>query len=285
MNTRRGLTLALATLLACGGTDAPRNAAEGRTFQYGAPATATATETSALHGALATAFDARTAPQTGDLQALADFSEVTATLLGDEGLGMAPAAFLRDGAPATALTLRGVARTLAGDPAFSDPACVVVTPTSVTLNRCAGTVTDASGTVTVHANGSLNVSGDTLGYDLTLNVDATQVDAQAGNITASASFHQAGTVTVKATTVTGHMARELAAQVSAQGQRVSFNVSETLDVNVTYDAAQGCVTGGTLEAKRVWVERPTGASAAQLPDRGALVTWTGCDTGTVAFSR
>jgi hypothetical protein len=62
-------------------------------------------------------------------------------------------------------------------------------------------------------------------------------------------------------------------------------VSEQLLLTgVTYDKVNACVTGGTLEAKRVWVKRPSGESATSLPSKGAKVTWQSCGTGSIAFS-
>jgi hypothetical protein len=54
--------------------------------------------------------------------------------------------------------------------------------------------------------------------------------------------------------------------------------------DVTYDKANTCVTSGTLEAKRVWVKRPSGESETSLPSKGAKVTWQSCDAGSIAFS-
>ena len=45
-----------------------------------------------------------------------------------------------------------------------------------------------------------------------------------------------------------------------------------------------CVTGGSVEVKRVWTARPAGSTAADFKDVAAKITWTGCNALTVAHS-
>jgi hypothetical protein len=60
----------------------------------------------------------------------------------------------------------------------------------------------------------------------------------------------------------------------------AFDESLAFDVTRSSNCSSG-VTGGTLEARRVWVSRPTGVPASQPPDEAARLEWTGCGTATV----
>jgi hypothetical protein len=84
------------------------------------------------------------------------------------------------------------------------------------------------------------------------------------------------------TTAVGSVTSEIALTVTAGGQTVSAALDESLAFDVTRSAtcASG-VTAGSLEAKRVWVSRPAGVPASQLPDEAARVEWSGCGTATV----
>jgi hypothetical protein len=100
----------------------------------------------------------------------------------------------------------------------------------------------------------------------------------AGDLTATT----AGSVT----TLNGTLGQELAASGTVDGNSDAFDVSEAVVLTgITYDKTPpACVTGGTLEAKRIWVKRPNGATAVSLPDKGAKVTWASCGNATIAIS-
>jgi hypothetical protein len=98
----------------------------------------------------------------------------------------------------------------------------------------------------------------------------------------SGSMHSAGRVVATATTAVGSITSEVSLTVSGGGQTLSAALDESLAFDVTRsDTCASSVTGGTLEAKRVWTTRPAGATPAQLPDEGATVEWTGCGTATL----
>jgi hypothetical protein len=284
---RYGIIAACALLAACGGSSGTRsNAAAGRTFSYGAPTTATSTETAALDvqvsgaSALGGPLDASSA---GTATGMADFSGATDALLGSSPVArMALPSSVSAPMPRLALSIAS---------ASVLPACVTVTAsgtaTTVTLAHCVETssYTDTNNvttTTTVTLDGTVHSAAPgSLDWDL-----QAQVSMTSPSLSLSGSSHQHGDLAVTSSTVKGSMLNETAITVAASGSSFSAAVDESLTVDVTYTAGPPeCVTGGTLEAKRVWVQRPQGATAAQLPDQGAKITWTGCGVAQIAFSQ
>jgi len=270
--TQRWFGLGLALLLgACGGSDKPReNSAASTTFGYGSPQAATSDQAGAM-GATVSSIDAfRAAPGTGSGLGAADAASITGALL--------------EGGPIASFSPAEVGATSAA--AFDVPACAVVTSGKVTFNGCRVTVsqssgnTSTSGSVTVNGNVSLSADGQTLTWDLTYGVGLTM--SGTSPLTMSGTSHSGGRVLVTATTAVGAITSEVSLTVSAGGQSASAALDESLAFDVTRsDTCASGVTGGTLEAKRVWTTRPSGASPAELPDEAAKVEWTGCGTATV----
>jgi len=269
---QRSLGLGFALLLAgCGGSSTPReNAAASTTFAYGAQQAATSDQAGAM-GATVESIDAfKTSPGTGSGLGAADGASVTGALL--EGGSIASFSPSAVGATSGA--------------AFDDPACAAVTSGKVTFTGCRVTISQASGgsstsgSVTVNGDVSLSADRQTLTWDLTYGVALTMSGTNA--VTMSGTMHSAGNVASTATTAVGTVGSEVSLTVSAGGQTLSAALDESLTFDVTRsDACASRVTGGTLEAKRVWTSRPAGASATQLPDQAAKVQWTGCGTATV----
>ena len=272
--TQRWFGLGLALLLgACGGSGTPReNSAVSTTFGYGLPQDATSDQAGVM-GATVSSIEAfRTAPGTGSGLGAADAASVTGALLQGGPIGSF--------SPAEVGATSGVA--------FEVPACAVVTSGKVTFNGCRVTVsqssggTSTSGSVTVNGDVTLSADLQTLSWDLTYGVGLTM--SGTSPLTMSGTSHSAGRVVVTATTAVGAITSEVSLTVSAGGQNVSAAVDESLTFDVTRsDTCASGVAGGTLEAKRVWATRPTGASPADLPDEAARVEWTGCGTATVSL--
>jgi hypothetical protein len=271
-----GLLAACTLATACGGGGDRGNAAAGRTFTYGAPVAATATETQALDGQLALAAGLQDQPDASGATVLADFSGISGALLG-EG-----AVIARLASPQVAARLSGSLAAVPVVEGYDNPACVTITATRVTLAGCSVVVVDVDTTITTVVSGFLAVPAPgSLDWDLTARVTMASPD-----IGMTATAHQSGAWTVTDTTVTGAQRAEIGVTARAQGQTVSAGLHESLDVDVTVDPGPpACVTGGTLEVKRVWTKRPQGATTADLPDGAAKVTWTACGAGTVAFSQ
>src|SRR5205823_13506914 len=105
-------------------------------------------------------------------------------------------------------------------------------------------------------------------------------------ITFNLSIHQSGNIAVTATTIKGNAVSDFGGTVSGQGQTVSFGLATAVIADLTYQSTPSyCVTGGTVEVKRVWTQKPQGASGAAFADLALKLSWTGCDQFTVAHSQ
>jgi hypothetical protein len=134
--------------------------------------------------------------------------------------------------------------------------------------------------VTVTGEVSLSADRQALTWDLTYGIGITT--SGTSSLTMTGALHSAGRVVATPTTAVGAIATEVALTVSAGGQTLSAAFDESLAFDVTRSSScSSGVTGGTLEARRVWVARPTGVPASQLPDEAARLEWTGCGTATV----
>jgi len=270
--TQRWFGLGLAVLLAaCSSSGTPaENAAATTTFVYGAPQVATLDQAGAMAATVSSIDAFRAAPGTGSGLGAADAASVSGALLqGGSIATFSPAAV---GATSAA--------------AFDVPACAVVTSGKVTFNGCRVTVsqssgeTATSGSVTVDGEVSLSADRQTLTWDLNYGIGLSMNGSSP--ITMSGTLHSAGRVVATPTTAVGSVASEISLTVAAGGQTVSAALDESLAFDVTRAAtcATG-VTGGSLEAKRVWLSRPAGVPSSQLPDEAARVDWSGCGTATV----
>jgi hypothetical protein len=274
-NTTRTFGLGLALLLsACGGGGSSnQNAATGAAFTYGTSQAATTSQVGAM-GATVASLDAfKAAPTAAAGLGAVDGGSVTGSLLKGSVPTFSPSSLGATDASA-----------------FDVPACAVVTPGQVAFNHCRVTVDETQGTSTTKGSASLNghvtlaADGKTLDWDLSFgaNVTSTDTASSTGTVTISADLHSAGHVVVTDTTAVGTMAQEVSLTISAGGQSASAAVDESVAFDVTRAASCGSgVTGGTLEAKRVWTARPSGATSTTLPDQALKIAWTGCGTGTV----
>ncbi len=269
--TQRWFGLGLMLLLGgCGGSDTPReNTAGSTTFTYGSPQVATPDQAGAM-GATVSSIEAfRAEPGTGSGLGAADAASVSGAFLEGGAIGsFSPAS---------------VGATSA---AFDVPACATVAIGKVTFDGCRVTVSQSSGgsstsgSVTVDGEVSLSADRQTLTWDLTYGVGLAMSGTSA--LTMSGTMHSAGRVVATPTTAAGSITSEVSLTVSASGQTVSAALDESLTFDLTRsDTCASSVTGGTLEAKRVWTSRPAGVDPAQLPDEAARVEWTGCGTATV----
>lgn len=282
------LAVAVASCLALGacGGGSSGNAAAARSFTYGTPTQSTSLQTGAVDGQLATALSAQSSPSASSAEAIASVSGLTGDLLGATPVAAAPAQ--RQAVAAARLAAARQLGAVAGD-GFDVPSCVTVDSANpavatVTMSKCTMTVTDTGSTTRIQVDGSLaadRVAG-TLAWSLTVVTDISETMVAA---TIDAALHESGKLTVTDTSIAGELQAELSGTETIQNQKFSFGVDEDVTLDLSYAGTPACVTGGTLEAKRVWTVRPAGASATQLPDEGALVTWTACGQGTIAFSQ
>ena len=155
-------------------------------------------------------------------------------------------------------------------------ACATVTSTSVTFSNC----TDTESGLTTTFNGSISVAAGAVTWGLTLTLSGTQ-----DSTTVNLNMHLSGKMTVTATKVTGNSLTEFSGSASANGQSVSFGLDNAAIVDLTYQSSPNfCVTAGSVEVKRVWTTKPSGASGSAYADAGVKLTWTGCGAFTVAHS-
>ena len=272
--THRWFGLGAALVLAgCGGSSTTHtNTAAGTPFVYGSSQPATSGQAGAMGGTVASIDAFLASPGTGSGLGAADAGNIAGAIL----QGGAVDSFSPSTVGAT------------GASPFDVPSCAVVSSTRVTFTGCKVTVsqtsggTSTNGSVTVNGDVSLSADHQTLAWDLTYGVALTMSGTSA--LTMSATQHSNGSVVATATTAVGTVTSEVSLTVSAAGQTLSAAVDESLTFDVTRSGtcATG-VTGGTLEAKRVWTSRPAGVPADQVPDEAARIQWTGCGTGTIQF--
>ena len=254
-------------LASCGGGGG--NAALSKTFNYGAPQAPTTAEQGAAASA-ATSVSATssfgTSPDSTKATSIVGLADsLAASALG--GSAIASAGFVQDG------TMSRAMRTAA-----TIPECTSTTPNSVTFNNCqqieSGFTFTLNGTVTVNASSA----SSSVEWNVTGNFSGTDQSGVSVNL----SLHQSGKLTVTATTVVGDSLSEIGGSVSGGGQSVSFGLHTAASVNLTYSA--DCITAGTIEVKRVWAQRPNGATGPEFADVAVKLSWTGCNTVQVQHS-
>lgn len=271
MTPNRWLSLAAAlSLSACGGNgkEEPRgNQAAGTPFTYGASQPASAEQAASMGSAVGSMESLGAAPGAAGALGSSDTGSVADAAIGPSAVG------------STGLSLSGPVT-------FDVPACATVTPTSATFSACRVTLSQTVGGNTISAvmtlsgSASRAASGQGGTWDLNLGVDFNMTGQQ--SMAGSVRTHRAGSVEVTATTARGSATAENTVTATLNGQTVSAAYDESLAFDLTHSATCATrVTGGTLEAKRVWVTRPNGATPAQLPDEAVKITWTACGVATV----
>ena len=281
------MTLALASCLAlgaCGGNDSHSNAAASKAFTYGASQALSATAATSASAAATNALTVKTAPDASGAQVLA--GGASSDLLPSSGMSLTAAGPEQQRAIAATRSAALSQLTSATVVSFDNQAtCVTASPNQVSMSGCSMTITDVNMMAKIQVDGSAawDAALGKLTWDLTLAsnmVFSSMTPAGSANV----HFHESGVLTVTDTTVKGDLLAELSMNASAQGQSVSAGVDEAVDLDVTYAGSPACVTGGTLEAKRVWTARPSNVSGLQYADVGAKVTWTGCGQATAVYS-
>lgn len=253
-----------AVLAACGGDDGGIGDGGGgdatdRTFDYGDPTPASPAQAMVLQGELSTIASLSASPSAAGAITLASINGVTSSLLGSPL-----------GGP-TAGQARAALSMGPGDD------CIAVTATSITYDDCEFT----SGGITTTTDGEFRTDGDgRFRWDLTVTSESTF-----GTYRSSGVYHLSGTITLADGSIRGEMGAELSATTQTGETSVSYAMSEVLIVDLDYQLDPPCIVGGTLEARRVWTERPAGLPASSAPDRAVLITWTGCGAATIQTSR
>ncbi len=170
---------------------------------------------------------------------------------------------------------------------FDNPDCVTLTATSVNYDHCTLADAETDGTMTLTVTGSLTRGLTSVDWAVTVSMAMTFYDT-GGNISIRVSSALTGHVAVSEVSadlwnVAGFARSENAASASGQGQSVSFAFTHNADIDLDYQPSLPCVVGGTIELKRVWSERPSGATAADLPNVGVNFQWMGCGVVQVSW--
>lgn len=275
----RTIFVGLVTLTAaCGGGGGARQ------LQYGTPqAPSTAEQLAGSDAQASLAANLSFAPTTEPTYGAPGLADQLVASLGGYA---APTA--RVGAPQVRRAVgRSVALAVGGT--GLDPACVGITPTSVTWSACvvsfsetdpySGDTTD----MTVRIDGRLGWNPGTGTTTWTIDERIAMTVVSGGDtMRMNGTVGLGGTVTVTASTIVGHTGSDVDVAVNYMGMNLGEAVATSLDLDLGYQADPFCVTGGTLTLQQLWTKRPAGATAADLPDQGWKFAWSGCGLFTVA---
>ncbi len=271
-------TVLLLALAACG-SSSTGNAAVGKSFTYGTPTAVSATQSTTLNSQLTGALALYAASDPSLSEQVSDTSGVTSALFGSStgtGFLVAPTSTARALVADGGTTARQL--TSFDGASFDDPRCATTSGGNLTMTGCSVTIIDQSSKTTITADGTATLAPGSLTWDFTVGMTMT-----GSGFSANAHAHRSGTLKATSTTVIGDVLTELSASASGGGASESLTVSESVSLDLAF--AAGCVNAGSLEAKRVWSQRPSDTSGGDYSDRGALVKWTGCGTATIALSR
>lgn len=268
----RKLTFAAlcAVVMACGGDDAEDPAS--RKFTYGSPSTATLEEQAAADSAQGGAGDALMVRSgaSSDGSSIAGLADQMASQAWGSAT-VAVAALRAAGIERAATTLRPAAD-LTG---FDDPACVTVTAGRIAYSGCTITV----GLDQLSVNGWLTRDGATLAWDIT-----SALHSVADTYDLDVSSHLTGNLTFGVGTIAGRVRSDNAATIHTAQASMHVAYTTIADLALEHDG-NGCVTGGTIELRRVWTDRAPGMpTTGEYADGGLLFTWQGCGVVLVARS-
>jgi hypothetical protein len=291
MSKRITVALCACVLAACGGgKDDHVNAAAGTTFSYSEPQPwsppSSASDAVESLTAFQTSSDEATAMAVqGALMQIA-FEAIPDDALGGFG-GFAattsdPTALVSDARSRTLATAFGIATAATQ---FNGECTTVASAadgvTTVTFGNCQYTDVSVDGSMTLTVNGKVVGRPGAVTWDVRYTVAFASTDGRM-----SFGYHDLGDVAVTSATVVAHQEADIAASVASGGQSASLGLAQAVDLDVAIDSTCATnITGGSLEAKRVWTKRPSGASAADLPNAGVRFNWTGCGVATAQFSR
>ncbi len=262
MNRLLPVSALISLLAACGGSSG--NAAASKTFTYGAPQTPTQSEqgaATAAQGQLSTTADFSASPTADKGASLIAFADEMAA----NALGSSSTPLPHPSGPAISRSLRNAD--------FSS--CSTVTATSVVFNNCSQ---NESG-FTFTLNGSVTVAAGVVSWDINGGFTSTGSNGSSGNV----SMHESGNLAVTATKVSGKALSDLSGTATNQGKSVSFGLATAVLMDLTYQSSPICVTGGTMEVKRVWTQKPAGVSGTD--DVAVKLSWTGCNAVQIAHGK
>jgi hypothetical protein len=279
--TRKAMISAVAVLAAaCGGSGPERTT---KNFSYESGTTTSASSLSAatdVAGGIQSSTQFRTAPDASAAASIVALPDAldgaldTTVLALQQGL-QAPSREERIAASAAA-------RLVSAADTSVTAGCATATPTQVTFSKCSVSASDANGTFTVTLDGTVSkASADEVKWDLTATLSGTTLS---GNATASVRYF--GDLTVTATSIDGYAESDKKLTASGPSGNVTASVTNSVDFEKVVVDATGCVSGGSVELKRIASvsgASATGSGSANL-DRALKLTWQGCGTVLVQHS-
>ncbi len=175
---------------------------------------------------------------------------------------------------------RRAAALLAGDlvadsPGWDDEGCWTVTATSIQFDHCTMTESGGTGTGSLGVNGTMHRAAGHVYWDLTVAMTMTSTTDD-GPVTLEYSDHATGDVTFGAGTIAGFERSDFSFSGRSPTESIDMKLTYNVDLDLQYLADPSfCLTGGTLEAKLVWTERPSNPEIdpADLVDQGVKLTW------------
>lgn len=162
-----------------------------------------------------------------------------------------------------------------------DRSCLTATATSLSYAGCQAAMPSPAGESVVTLDGSVQRTDDGLvTWSLVEAVTVTTVAAEAKRV-----VELTGSVAVSEDTARG-WARSVAHSLEKSPGRVVTNGWATfVDVDLATTPPSRCLTGGTLEVRKIWTDRPYGAPRSWPYVDGAFrFTWSACGAFVVARS-
>lgn len=255
---------------ACGGGDSNNNNNNNgavRNFNYGAPAAPTNPQKSTATTAQSQLNGVVTATSTGQVINAAGAPQMTDVL----AASLPALVAIPDPTEARANPEDGPTAALRRSPALSGN-CITVTATAINYINCSLSSTG----YTITLNGNLTGLGNTVTWNLTETI-AYSLSGYVLNGTAPWT----GNLTATETTITGLGRSAYHYTGSYQNITYSYDYTAAMDLNLTFQRNPFCITGGTLEIRRV-LNSTTNGSATPVHDSALKYTWTACNTYTVA---
>ncbi len=157
--------------------------------------------------------------------------------------------------------------------------CFVVHDTELLWDGCQLTETEpepGDSTVTTYS-GRMARTSSSLSWDVTKAFEET-----ATNLDGHARNHWTGNLVITPGRIAGSVRCDMSTSVAEPDGSFSSALATTYDVDLDLVLdADRCPTGGTLEVKELWAMRD---GRSDLPDRGALFTWSACGQVTASIA-
>lgn len=162
-----------------------------------------------------------------------------------------------------------------------EPGCLTATATSLTYDACVTSMAVEGGDSVVTLDGTVQRSaGGVVTWDLVETVTVTGADSEGKRV-----LELTGELTIGGETAVGQARSTAHTLETTPGRIVTSGWTTFVDVDVSAAPSPFCISGGTIELRRIWTERPFGAPSSWPYVDGAFrFTWSGCGAFVVARS-